>query len=384
MLAKVAEGVPEGDGFLFEPKWDGFRAIVFCTATDVFIQSRDLTAARPLLSRPAPSLSRPAAGGMRARRRDCHCHPGRPRLRRPAAASAPGGLASRDPGRGGPGGVCRLRPPARTRHATSARHHFDGPRAALESLLALHGAHLPDPDDARPGDGREWFRSLRGGRPRRRHREAGLRHLRASQRVMFKIKHVREATASSPASAGTSGANTVGSLLLGLYDAKEARCIMSGVTSAFTNGHAEGTGGAPRAFAARLRLTGTRGASGRTASGRDGTRMRGGQSRWSAGKDLSWERVTRIERVVRGQGRPPAGRSASATPWCSRGWRADRQAGGLPLRPARGHGALRAREGLRRGGPSAGLDDAPPTRSAGGIRIEPLLPGGGPPARARG
>jgi ATP-dependent DNA ligase len=45
MLAKVAESLPEADGFLFEPKWDGFRAIVFRGTTDVFIQSRDL---RPL------------------------------------------------------------------------------------------------------------------------------------------------------------------------------------------------------------------------------------------------------------------------------------------------------------------------------------------------
>src|SRR6266852_1887261 len=45
MLARLAEQLPAGDGFLYEPKWDGFRAIVFRGASDVFIQSRDL---RPL------------------------------------------------------------------------------------------------------------------------------------------------------------------------------------------------------------------------------------------------------------------------------------------------------------------------------------------------
>src|SRR6186997_2882680 len=45
MLSKVAEAIPSGEGFLFEPKWDGFRAIVFRGGGDVFIQSRDL---RPL------------------------------------------------------------------------------------------------------------------------------------------------------------------------------------------------------------------------------------------------------------------------------------------------------------------------------------------------
>src|SRR4051812_35645434 len=45
MLAKLADELPAGDDVIFEPKWDGFRAIVFRNASDVFIQSRDL---RPL------------------------------------------------------------------------------------------------------------------------------------------------------------------------------------------------------------------------------------------------------------------------------------------------------------------------------------------------
>ena len=42
MLAKLTEALPEEAGYLFEPKWDGFRAMVFRSADDVFIQSRDL------------------------------------------------------------------------------------------------------------------------------------------------------------------------------------------------------------------------------------------------------------------------------------------------------------------------------------------------------
>src|SRR5215208_2010119 len=45
MLAKLATALPAGDSFLYEPKWDGFRAIVFRGGGDVYIQSRDL---RPL------------------------------------------------------------------------------------------------------------------------------------------------------------------------------------------------------------------------------------------------------------------------------------------------------------------------------------------------
>jgi len=44
MLAKLADDLPAG-AFLYEPKWDGFRAIVFRSGSEVFIQSRDL---RPL------------------------------------------------------------------------------------------------------------------------------------------------------------------------------------------------------------------------------------------------------------------------------------------------------------------------------------------------
>src|SRR2546422_10969871 len=45
MLAKIAEHVPQDGAFLFEPKWDGFRAIGFRAPDDGYIQSREL---RPL------------------------------------------------------------------------------------------------------------------------------------------------------------------------------------------------------------------------------------------------------------------------------------------------------------------------------------------------
>jgi ATP-dependent DNA ligase len=42
MLAKLATELPLGEGWLFEPKWDGFRAIVFRSGERLYIQSRDL------------------------------------------------------------------------------------------------------------------------------------------------------------------------------------------------------------------------------------------------------------------------------------------------------------------------------------------------------
>src|SRR5512140_1273776 len=41
MLAKRVDTIPEGDGWMFEPKWDGFRALFFRDGDEVFIQSRD-------------------------------------------------------------------------------------------------------------------------------------------------------------------------------------------------------------------------------------------------------------------------------------------------------------------------------------------------------
>jgi ATP-dependent DNA ligase len=42
MLAKAADSIPTGDGWLYEPKWDGFRALIFYDGTAIYLQSRDL------------------------------------------------------------------------------------------------------------------------------------------------------------------------------------------------------------------------------------------------------------------------------------------------------------------------------------------------------
>jgi ATP-dependent DNA ligase len=42
MLAKLTDEIPIGEGWQYEPKWDGFRAIVFRDGPEIYIQSRDL------------------------------------------------------------------------------------------------------------------------------------------------------------------------------------------------------------------------------------------------------------------------------------------------------------------------------------------------------
>src|SRR5215813_4311467 len=63
MLAKLATELPAGDGWLFEPKWDGFRAIVFRDCDRFYIQSRDL---KPL-DRYFPELEAALRAGVPAR-----------------------------------------------------------------------------------------------------------------------------------------------------------------------------------------------------------------------------------------------------------------------------------------------------------------------------
>src|ERR1041384_5345305 len=41
MLSSAADGLPEGEGWLFEPKWDGFRTLVFRDGDEITLQSRD-------------------------------------------------------------------------------------------------------------------------------------------------------------------------------------------------------------------------------------------------------------------------------------------------------------------------------------------------------
>src|SRR5690349_20114741 len=55
MLAKLADGLPEGEGWIYEPKWDGFRALVFRDGAELLLQSRDL---KPL-NRYFPELEPP-------------------------------------------------------------------------------------------------------------------------------------------------------------------------------------------------------------------------------------------------------------------------------------------------------------------------------------
>src|SRR2546426_1845727 len=60
MLSRAAESIPSGEGWQFEPKWDGFRTLVFRDGDEILLQSRD---EKPM-NRYFPELLAPLAAAL--------------------------------------------------------------------------------------------------------------------------------------------------------------------------------------------------------------------------------------------------------------------------------------------------------------------------------
>jgi ATP-dependent DNA ligase len=294
MLAKIADALPAG-GYLYEPKWDGFRAIVFRGGGEVYIQSRDL---RPF-DRYFPDLHElfltalpdgcvvdgeiviASPKGLDFDALQLRLHPAASRVAK-LASETPASFVAFDLLAMGGADIC-----------TTPQHER---RARLEELLAdadppLHLTPVTHDRELAV----EWLARFEG---------AGLdgviaKPVHASyepgKRAMLKIKHVR--TADCVVSGfrwHKSGRDAVGSLLLGLYDAR-GRLQHVGVTSAFTMARR-------RELVHELAplrehaLDNHPWREWADAISDFQGRMPGGQSRWTAGKDLSWEPL-RIERV---------------------------------------------------------------------------------------
>jgi ATP-dependent DNA ligase len=294
MLAKIADELPDAPVFLFEPKWDGFRAIVFRDGSDVFIQSRDL---RPL-DRYFPELHDSlldklpsgcvidgeivivAEHGLDFDALQLRLHPAASRVAK-LAKETPASFVAFD--------VLAIDGRNVMSAAQSER------RALLEKSLisAERPVHLT-PMTRERDVALQWLKHFEG---------AGLDGVivkpadisyQPGKRVLFKVKHVRTADC---VVAGfrwhKSGKDVVGSLLLGLYDDYEVLQHV-GVTSAFTTAVRKQLA----LDLAPLRKDAMKDHPWREWANADNatSRMPGAQSRWSAGKDLSWEPL-RIERV---------------------------------------------------------------------------------------
>jgi ATP-dependent DNA ligase len=295
MLAKLATELPPAGDMLFEPKWDGFRAIVFRGGGDVFIQSRDL---RPL-DRYFPELhdaliERLPDGcvvdgeiviatprGLDFDALQMRLHPAASRVAK-LAKETPSAFVAFD-ALAVDGEDLRQRPQAER-------------RARLERLIAkaTPPVHLT-PMTRDRAQAVQWLERFEG---------AGLDGVVAKpangiyqpgKRAMIKVKHERTADC---VVAGfrwhKAGKNElVGSLLLGLYDEK-AQLHHVGVTSSFTMARRKELAAELEPF--RKGALNDHPWKEWANAGEADARMPGAQSRWSAGKDLSWEPV-RIARV---------------------------------------------------------------------------------------
>ena len=295
MLAKLASQLPDGRGVLFEPKWDGFRAIVFRGSGRAYIQSREL---RPL-NRYFPDVHAivlthlpdgcvvdgeiviATAQGLDFDALQMRLHPAASRVEKLSKVTPASFVAFDLLAVGG----------RDLREVPQAER-----RAELERLLqkVAPPVHLT-PVTRDRAVAAAWLQRFEG---------AGLDGVMAKpddlpyqpgKRAMFKIKHER--TADCVVSGfrwHKAGGGLVGSLLLGLYDDKGTLHHV-GVTSSFTMARR-------RELADELAplrenaLDGHPWSAWATADAEGAGRMPGGQSRWSAGKDLSWEPL-RIERV---------------------------------------------------------------------------------------
>jgi len=292
MLATLSRAFPSGDNLVYEPKWDGFRCIVFRDGPEVELGSRN---ERPL-TRYFPELISPLREML----------PERCVLDGEVVIAGPAGLDF--------DALLQRIHPAESRVAKLARETpasyvafdllaegeddlrgrpFTERRARLERILA--DAHPPlhlTPATSDPDLARDWFDRFEG---------AGLDGLvakrvdltyRPGERAMIKIKHERTADCVVAGFRWHKQGGMIGSLLLGLYD-DDGVLHHVGVAGSFTTAvrrqmvdelaplRTDLSGHPWQAWAVHAEPAG---------------RVPGSPSRWTAKRDLSWEPL-RPERV---------------------------------------------------------------------------------------
>jgi ATP-dependent DNA ligase len=297
MLAKSSDVLPDGQGWIYEPKWDGFRCIVFRDGDDIELTSRNerpFTRYFPELIGPMleqlpdrcvldGEIVIPTVGGQGL---DFDAllqriHPAESRVRR-LAAETPASFVAFD------------------LVALGDRSLLDEPLVERRRLLveSMHGARAPlhlTPSTEDVAVATDWFSRFEG---------AGLDGIVAKrlggpytpdERTMVKVKHRRTADCAVAGYRLHKDGLGVGSFLLGLYD-DDGRLQHIGVATGFT-------AKARRALLEEIEpltidaLDGHPWRDWADAMAHSAGRMPGAQSRWNAKKDLSWVPL-RIERVA--------------------------------------------------------------------------------------
>jgi ATP-dependent DNA ligase len=256
-LARSAKTLPAGDGWSYEPKWDGFRAIAFVDGDDVYLQSRN---GKPL-TRYFPELTFPAGryildgeivlfddqGRQDFDALGQRIHPAESRIRM-LAETTPTRFIAFDVLADGDEVLLTL--PQRER------------RARLESLVGAPVDLTPTTTD--PEGAQEWLQGAEGVVAK----ELGAPYRPGERTGMMKIKRVRTIDAVVMGWRPGKEEGTVGSFILGLYD-EDGRLQPVGHTSGFSAKE-------KRELPAKL------------APYETGKRGMGDPSRWANDRELEW------------------------------------------------------------------------------------------------
>ncbi len=272
MLCDPQVEIPTGEGWVYEPKWDGFRALPFKEGETVHLCSRNgqpleryFPEVVALLQEKIPGdcvldgeLFIPTARGLDFETLQLRIHPAKSRVLK-LSQETPAAFVAFDLLALG-GEDWRERP-------------FAERRAKLLELVPVSQTLFPTPQTADPAVAKDWFNQFEGaGLDGVIARRLELPYL-PGKRVMVKIKHGRTADCVVGGWRAGKTDNTVGALLLGMYDA-EGKLHHVGHASSFTAKQKKELIDLVKPYEG-----GTSFGEGRTP---------GAPSRWSGKKDLSW------------------------------------------------------------------------------------------------
>jgi ATP-dependent DNA ligase len=277
MEAVSVETVPSGDEWQYEPKWDGFRCLVFRDRDKVELQSKSgqpLTRYFPELVeavRAVPAktfvldgeIVVPQDGGFSFDALLQRIHPAQSRVAR-LAGETPGLLIVFDLLAGEDGKALIDRPLAERRKALE--------RFARKSLRGCARIRL-SPATSDLADARRWLKQTGAMLDGIIAKRADLAYLAGERGGMQKIKNYRSADCVVGGFRYNQGKRTVGSLLLGLYD-KAGRLNHVGFTSSIPNKEKPSLTKKLEALIAPLGFTGN---------------APGGPSRWSTERSAEWQ-----------------------------------------------------------------------------------------------
>jgi len=298
MLAKAASSLPSGEGWLYEPKWDGFRCLVFKDGDELLLQSRDekplgryfpelevsLRAALPPRCVLDGEIVISVNGRLEFELLLGRIHPAASRVKM-LAEQAPSAYVAWD----------------LLAFADEDLRELGQVQRRERLLTALAGVKPPvhvTPATTDRAVAEDWFARFEGaGLDGVMAKPVGLTY-QPNKRAMLKIKHQRTADCVVAGFRWYKGGTgtLVGSLLLGLYDT-DGKLHHVGVASSFTAARRAELAAFFAPYREHAREAHPWKEWAEWQESETAQRLPGATSRWNRGKDLSWEPI-RLELVA--------------------------------------------------------------------------------------